>query len=52
MTTTPQTQTALPQQVARMDQPRMAAYRENLEFYNGRQWPARPRRRERQLTFN
>ncbi|MDO8531409.1 MAG: phage portal protein [Dehalococcoidia bacterium] len=52
MTTTAQTQTALPQQVARMDQPRMAAYRENLEFYNGRQWPARPRRRERQLTFN
>ena len=52
MTTTAQAQTTLPQQVARMDQPRMAAYRQNLEFYNGRQWPARPRRRERQLTFN
>ena len=52
MTTTAPVHTTLPQQVARMDQPRMAAYRQNLEFYNGAQWPARPRRRERQLTFN
>ncbi len=43
----------LPQQLARMDLPRMRGYRENLEFYEGRQWlePQR-RRRERRLTFN
>ena len=42
----------LPQQLARRDLDRMAAYRENLDFYHGAQWTGRPRRRERQLTFN
>ncbi|HEU4760120.1 MAG TPA: phage portal protein, partial [Dehalococcoidia bacterium] len=41
----------LPQQLARMDPERLRAYRENLEFYEGRQW-ADSRRRERRLTFN
>jgi hypothetical protein len=41
----------LPQQLPRLDQPRLRAYRENLDFYRGSQW-REPRRRERQLTFN
>lgn len=43
---------AVPQQIARMDQDRLRAYRENLDFYNGRQWPGATRRPERRLTFN
>jgi hypothetical protein len=35
-----------------MDPDRLKAYRENLDFYNGVQWPGQPRRRERRLTFN
>ena len=42
----------LPQQLARLDTARLRAYRENLEFYQGRQWTEPPRRRERRLTFN
>src|SRR5213594_2319354 len=42
----------LPQQVARLDTARLKAYRENLEFYQGRQWADSPRRRERRLTLN
>ena len=42
----------LPQQVARMDLDRLKSYRENLDFYNGLQWPGHPRYRERRLTFN
>ncbi|MBI4300983.1 MAG: phage portal protein, partial [Chloroflexi bacterium] len=42
----------LPQRVAQMDRERLRGYRENLDFYNGIQWPGRPRRRERRLTFN
>jgi hypothetical protein len=41
----------LPQQLARRDLSRLRAYRENLDFYHGRQWQE-PRRRERRLTFN
>jgi len=40
------------QQIARMDSARLRAYRENLDFYNGLQWPGGGRRRERRLTFN
>lgn len=36
----------------RMDLDRLKTYRENLDFYNGIQWPGNPRRRERRLTFN
>ena len=36
----------------RMDLDRLRTYRENLDFYNGIQWPGNPRRRERRLTFN
>jgi hypothetical protein len=47
------TQTAsLPQQLVRMDSGRLRAYRENLEFYQGRQWNEPQRRRERRLTLN
>ncbi len=42
----------LPQQLSRMDAARMRAYRENLDFYQGRQWLEPQRRRERRLTFN
>ena len=45
-------QLTLPQQVARMDGPRLQAYRENLEFYRGTQWREGPRRGERRLTLN
>ena len=44
--------TSLPQQIARLDAPRLRAYRENLEFYQGRQWTDTLRRRDRRLTFN
>jgi len=42
----------LPQQLVRLDIGRLRAYRENLEFYQGRQWLEPQRRRERRLTFN
>ncbi|KKL49549.1 hypothetical protein LCGC14_2314390 [marine sediment metagenome] len=42
----------LPQQLARLDLPRLRAYRENLEFYRGVQWLEPRRRRERRLIFN
>ena len=42
----------LPQQLPRLDLSRLRAYRENLEFYQGRQWFEPQRRRERLLTFN
>ena len=42
----------LPQQIARMDGPRLRAYAENLAFYQGEQWPGPARRRQRRLTFN
>ncbi|MGH8629332.1 MAG: phage portal protein, partial [Burkholderiales bacterium] len=35
-----------------MDAGRLRDYRENLEFYQGRQWPEPQRRRERRLTLN
>jgi hypothetical protein len=40
------------QQIARMDAGRLRAYRENLEFYQGRQWLDPARRRDRRLTLN
>lgn len=46
-------QRPLPQQLDRLDRTRLQRYRENLEFYQGRQWTASSsRRRERHLTFN
>ncbi|MCH7997454.1 MAG: phage portal protein [Chloroflexi bacterium] len=42
----------LPQQIERMDLDRLRTYSENLDFYNGAQWPGRPRRGERRLIFN
>ena len=42
----------LPQQMEKMDLDRLRAYSENLDFYNGVQWPGRARRGERRLTFN
>ena len=42
----------LPLQLQEMDHERLARYRENLAFYEGRQWPGRHRRGERRLTFN
>jgi hypothetical protein len=42
----------LPQEITRMDGERLRRYRENLDFYHGKQWTGQPRRRERRLTFN
>ena len=42
----------LPVRLRRMDEDRMRAYRDNLAFYEGRQWEGRARRTERRLTFN
>src|SRR2546427_7974664 len=42
----------LPQQLAGLDPERLRAYRENLDFYHGRQWLEPQRRRERRLTLN
>ena len=42
----------LPQQLARRDLSRLRRYGEQLAFYQGEQWPAPARRRERRLTFN
>ncbi|MCK9521413.1 MAG: phage portal protein [Dehalococcoidia bacterium] len=42
----------LPARLRRRDEDRMRRYRENLDFYEGRQWPGRARRGERRLTFN
>ena len=41
-----------PKQLSRLDLARLNAYRDNLDFYQGMQWPERQRRRERRLTFN
>ena len=48
------TTATIPQQLAQMDHERLRAYRDNLAFYQGQQWPASPRwnRHERRLTFN
>ncbi|MBI4295091.1 MAG: phage portal protein [Chloroflexi bacterium] len=43
---------SLPQQLATRDLDRLRAYRDNLDFYNGFQWPGPRRSRERHLTFN
>jgi hypothetical protein len=40
------------EQLSRLDSSRMRAYRENLAFYQGQQWPGAPRRRDRRLVFN
>ncbi len=45
-------ETNIRQQLRLRDQDRMRAYRENLDFYNGLQWPGSPRPRERRLTLN
>ena len=42
----------LVEQLPRLDSARLRAYRENLGFYQGRQWPGGGRRRERRLVFN
>jgi hypothetical protein len=39
-----------PSQLSRRDTGRLAAYRQNLDFYNGSQWTTAPR--HRQLVFN
>ncbi|MGE3074611.1 MAG: phage portal protein [Dehalococcoidia bacterium] len=45
-------ETPLPMQLHELDHERRSRYRENLAFYEGRQWPGRSRRGERRLTFN
>src|SRR3972149_10517287 len=42
----------LPQQLVRLDLSRLRAYRDNLEFYQGRQWAEPQRLRLRRITFN
>lgn len=47
------TNLTIPQQIARMDAPRLRTYAENLAFYEGEQWAdSRRSRRERRLVFN
>ncbi len=44
---------ALVRSLPGLDQERMMAYRDHLDFYNGIQWPGYPvNRKERRLTFN
>ncbi|MBI2885730.1 MAG: phage portal protein [Chloroflexi bacterium] len=38
--------------LSRMDPERLRRYREYLDFYHGRQWPAPSRRKERRLVLN
>jgi Phage portal protein, SPP1 Gp6-like len=52
MTWAPTSGAPIAQQLARMDPARLRAYRENLEFYQGRQWLEPARRRDRRLTLN
>jgi len=42
----------LPARLRRIDEDRLRRYRDNLDFYEGRQWEGRARRTERRLTFN
>ena len=42
----------LPIQLRRRDEERLRRYRDNLDFYEGRQWQGRARKGERRLTFN
>ncbi|MGI8925142.1 MAG: phage portal protein [Tepidiformaceae bacterium] len=42
----------LPLLLQHMDEGRLRRYRENLDFYEGRQWEGRARRGEKRLTFN
>ncbi len=51
-TTRSATEAPLPLRLPRMDEDRMRRYRENLDFYEGRQWEGRGRRGERRLTLN
>ena len=44
--------TALVDQLSRLDGGRLRAYRDNLAFYHGQQWAVAQRRRERRLVFN
>ena len=48
----PAAELPLPIQLRRRDEDRLRRYRENLDFYEGRQWLGRARRGERRLTFN
>ncbi len=50
MTTAQASAAGWAQRLALREADRMRAYRENLDFYEGRQWPARSR--SRTLTFN
>lgn len=43
--------TGLPELLARTDRKRLDAYKQNLAFYNGRQW-TRPNQRAKQLVYN
>lgn len=48
----PAAELPLPIQLRRRDEGRLHRYRENLDFYEGRQWLGRARKGERRLTFN
>jgi len=41
-----------PAELGRMNRERLKRYRDMLAFYKGSQWPGRPRRNEKRLTFN
>lgn len=48
----PPAEPPLPVRLQRLDEDRLRRYRDNLAFYEGRQWEGRARRGERRLTFN
>ncbi len=52
VTQTRAAQSSIADQLSRLDGGRLRAYRENLAFYRGEQWPGGARRRERRLVFN
>jgi len=47
-----QTTQSDPLQLSQRDRERLRRYKENLDFYDGKQWPGQPRQRERRLTYN
>ncbi len=48
----PTPEAPLPIRIQHMDEDRRRRYRDNLAFYEGRQWEGRARRNEKRLTFN
>jgi hypothetical protein len=52
MTSVTSSNASLVDQLNRLDATRLRAYRDNLAFYRGQQWPGQAHRRDRRLVFN